>query len=221
MKNTITIACLLILCTITSNAQVVDSINPNINSRFEYVHCRLESSYAFDDEYFYFSSHLKSLEDGKIYKVFIGAKTLFRFLYPEIINPNNDLLFASVGKMLIYDTINLSKQNIDVLFKRFGVNELKLQDYINNGFLINYQSAIDYYNQNIDCMDNEMGYYFDRLYFPAGSYHSSTTSICEVDFEYSCGKSLIPVPYYDEKNNTYKAYKFNEKGELLSSEDIK
>ena len=80
MKNKIKVACLLLLCTITSNAQVVDSINPNFKSRFEYVTCRFNLvNYTVDDSYF--SCHIKSVEDSKVYKVYIGINQLYGFLY--------------------------------------------------------------------------------------------------------------------------------------------
>lgn len=201
--------------------RAVDSVNPRISSRFQYVTCRFENVDAFDDEYLHFGTHLKSEDDGKVYKIFIGAKFLYSFLYPDRGVPSRELLYVSVGKMLIYDTITLKNNQIASLLKFHLVNEKKLNQYIKMGFYKNYKSLIDYSNRYVDCMDNEWGYYFDRLFYPAGSYHVSTTSICVVDFDYSCAKNLSPVPFYDKKNNSYKAYYYNDRGQLIKEEDIR
>lgn len=214
MKKIIILLLVLLCFNYTySQINVLDSINPRFHSRFEYVTCRFHQVNIIDDDE-EFSCHLKSIENGKVYKIFIGINHLYRILYPDRIKPTKEHLYASVGKMLIYDTIYLSKKKIDSFPSFVFVKEDKFDSIVKNGFDKNSLKVIDAEHKVMNCMSAEMGYYFDRRYFRAGSQSTAIGNQCFVNFDYDCDHYLRSIPNTDfnDGNNYY----YDGKGVLIN-----
>lgn len=194
-------------------SEELDSKNPRIQSRFEYVTCRFDKFVSGEIPDMFFSTHLKSRNDGMVYKIFISAQSLYEIFYPERSIPSQDLIYMSIGKMLIHDTIYLDDANIRN-FKYYFVDEEKLNIYKKKGFALNYEYAVQSMEIYSDCMDNELGYYFDRLYYPAGTYNVSATSICKIDFDYYCD-NFAKIYHYDSKQKKHMVYVYDHIGELV------
>lgn len=199
-----------------------DSVNPNISCRFEYVTCKLEWLYLFEDPFdYYFGTHLKSTEDEKVYKIFIGAKELYRFLYPERSNPEFIHLYISVGKMLQWDTLYLENSQITQFLKYYAVNEDTLKKISENSFLDNAHAAIAQIEQE-NSISNELGYYFDRLFHNTIVGHQHSMKYTQIRFNFRCTN---PQGYgylgAETKIGKIFEYKYNDIGVNTEAEFIK
>ena len=181
--------------------------NPNFQTRFEYINGIFEwMRWEMLGEEIIVGFNIKSIDDQRTYKAATYPKNIYEILNGENANPSEELLYFSVGKMLIHDTLYLDNKTIH-RFKDIIINENEWERYHSLEFqtvLNSFVSKDSFFIKN----ERSLYYYFDRHYYPTLDLSTGFKLFLKFNF----GDNIV----VSGRKGKALIYRFNSKGLLIN-----